>query len=337
MYEVVSGQSVWFGEALPTEVTRVWPGACVGDDMLLLSSFALEPLLTQTARVGSVIYVGPVVLGKLPLGEESLSTLTTQERSLSRVHPLMSGQDGYQGEPLGTVGALKRPLTSVDLEVLFEHKTKGEPFSTLAALVRPLSGVAGQVTIHVGPTGVRFITESALKLPLGQVDLPVLGPRQQSVEALAALVAGVVYAGPVGLLVLLEFAGGRETLATYGTQLRKLALPRVGLSVVDGEGAEVGEGGPTLQAREGGWCSMVLALVFGQVPGVLERAVTAGTMERSFPCVDELVSPHVRRAGEGLTARFAREGLLLVFCRGESDSVDCVGRIFSLVNFKRAR
>ena len=174
--------------------------------------------------------------------------------------------------------------------------------------------------LHVGPTGVSLVTKGALKLTLGQVDLSVLGPCQQSVKALAALLAGVVEAGPVGLLVLLELAGSGEALATNGAHLGKLALPLVRLPVVDGERAEVWEGGPTLLAREGGGGPMVLALVLGQVPGVLEGPVAAGAVERSLPGVRELVSPHVRCAGEGLSARFAREALLLSFRRWERNT-----------------
>ena len=56
------GQSVRFGEALPTEGTGVRANARVGDNVFLLSSLTLEALLTQTAGVRSVIHVGPVVL-----------------------------------------------------------------------------------------------------------------------------------------------------------------------------------------------------------------------------------------------------------------------------------
>lgn len=63
----------------------------MGKDMFLLGSFALEALLTLTARVGPVIHMGPVVLGKFTLGEEALPTLRAKEWSLSRVHSLMSG------------------------------------------------------------------------------------------------------------------------------------------------------------------------------------------------------------------------------------------------------
>lgn len=61
--------------------------------------------------------------------------------------------------------------------MFLEHETKGKPFSALATLVRPLTGVAGQVPLHVGPARIGLITERALELPLGQVYLPMLGPR----------------------------------------------------------------------------------------------------------------------------------------------------------------
>lgn len=55
--EIVSGQCVRFGEALPAVGAGVWAGAGVGDDMLLLGFLALETFVTLRAGVGPVIHM----------------------------------------------------------------------------------------------------------------------------------------------------------------------------------------------------------------------------------------------------------------------------------------
>lgn len=55
--EVVSGQRVWFGEALPAVGAGVWAGAGVGDDVLLLGFLTLESFVTLRAGVGPVVHV----------------------------------------------------------------------------------------------------------------------------------------------------------------------------------------------------------------------------------------------------------------------------------------
>ena len=72
-----------------------------------------------------------------------------------------------------------------------------------------------------------------LKLMLHLMHLPVLGAREQGVEAFAALLADVAFAGDVALPVLKQLGGSRETLAADGADLRQLALLRVRLLVVD--------------------------------------------------------------------------------------------------------
>lgn len=59
--EIVPGQRVRFGEALPAVGTGVRAGAGVGDDVFLLGFLALETFVTLRARVGPVIHVRPVM------------------------------------------------------------------------------------------------------------------------------------------------------------------------------------------------------------------------------------------------------------------------------------
>lgn len=123
--------------------------------------------------------------------------------------------------------------------------------------------------------------------------LPVLGAREQGVEAVAALLADVAFTGDMGLPVLEQLRGSWEALAADGADLRKLPLLRVRLLVVDGERAEVSEGAPTQLAGERNGCAMMFALMFGQIPRVLESSVTLRAMKWSLSGVSELVSPDV--------------------------------------------
>lgn len=150
----------------------------------------------------------------------------------------------------------------------------------------------------------------ALKLPFDLVQLSMQGARQQRVEPFVALVADVLLVGDVRLLVLRQVGGRGETLAADGADVRKLPLQRVNSLVVDGQRAQVGEGAPTELAGEGNGRATMFALMLGQVPRVLEGSLAQRAVERSLPCVGELVSPDVGGPGERLTARFTRQGLL---------------------------
>lgn len=86
-----------------------------------------------------------------------------------------------------------------------------------------------------------LLTVWTLEVLLHLVHLPVLGARQQGIEAVAALVADIALAVDVGFLVLEQVGGGGETLAADGTNLRELALLRMTCFMMDGERAEVGE------------------------------------------------------------------------------------------------
>lgn len=55
--EIVSGQCVGFGEALPAVGAGVRAGAGVGDDMFLLGFLALETFVTLRAGVGLVVHM----------------------------------------------------------------------------------------------------------------------------------------------------------------------------------------------------------------------------------------------------------------------------------------
>lgn len=59
--EIVPGQRVRFGKALPTVGAGEWTGAGVGDDMFLLGFLAFEPFVTLGAGVGLVIHMRPVM------------------------------------------------------------------------------------------------------------------------------------------------------------------------------------------------------------------------------------------------------------------------------------
>lgn len=65
--EVVSGQSVRFGEALAAVAAGVRAGPLVGDDVLLQGFLGLETLVTLRAGEGLLICVRPVMFGELPL------------------------------------------------------------------------------------------------------------------------------------------------------------------------------------------------------------------------------------------------------------------------------
>lgn len=65
--EVVSGQSVRFGEALSAVGAQVRAGAAVGNDVLLMSFFALESFVTLRAGVRPFVQVRPVMFGELSL------------------------------------------------------------------------------------------------------------------------------------------------------------------------------------------------------------------------------------------------------------------------------
>lgn len=308
--EVVSGQRVRFGEALPAEGAGVRAGAAVGHDVLLLRFLALEALVALRAGVGPVVHVRPVMFGKLPLRQKALPALRAEERFLPGVHPLVSGQHRHQREPLGAVGALERPLACVDAEVFHEHEAEREALAALVTLVRSLPGVGGQMPLHVRSPRVRLLTVRTLELTLHLVQLPVFGACEQRVEAFAALLADVAFTGDVGLPVLEQLGGRGEALAADGAHVRELVLLRVTLLVVDGECAQVGEGAPAQLAGEGDVHAVMFALVFGQIPRVLEGAVALRAVKRPLSGVSELVSPDVGRAGERLAACFTRERLL---------------------------
>lgn len=57
MDEVVSGEGVWFGEALPAVGAGVRAGTGVGKDVFLLGFLALKALVTLRAGVRPVIHV----------------------------------------------------------------------------------------------------------------------------------------------------------------------------------------------------------------------------------------------------------------------------------------
>lgn len=59
--EVVSGQCVRFGEALPADGAGVRAGAGVGDDMFLLRFLALKTFVALIAGVRPVVHVRPVM------------------------------------------------------------------------------------------------------------------------------------------------------------------------------------------------------------------------------------------------------------------------------------
>lgn len=63
--------------------------------------------------------------------------------------------------------------------------------------------------------------------------------------------------------------------------------------MVDGERAEVGEGAPAQLAGERNGHAVMFALVFGQIPRVLEGSVTLRAVKWSLSSVSELVSPDV--------------------------------------------
>lgn len=78
--------------------------------------------------------------------------------------------------------------------------------------------------LYIRSPSVRLLTVWALKLTLHLMHLPVLGARQQGVEAFAALLADVPFTGDVKLPVLEQLGGSGEALAADGADLRKLAL-----------------------------------------------------------------------------------------------------------------
>lgn len=205
----------------------------------------------------------------------------------------MSGQHRHQREPLGAVGALERPLPCVNTEVFHEHKAEREAFAALATLVRSLPSVRGQMPLYIRSTSVRFVTMRTLKLTLHLVHLPVLGASEQGVEAFAALPADVAFGGDVRLPVLEQLGGSGEAVAADGADLGELAVLRVRFLVMDGQCAEVSEGAPAQLAGERNGHTVVFALVFCQIPRVLEGSVTLRAMKWSLSGVRELVSPHV--------------------------------------------
>lgn len=198
----------------------------------------------------------------------------------------------------------------MNTEVFHEHKAEREAPVALVALVGFLPGVGGLMPLHVRSPSVRLLTVRTFKLMLHLMHLPMLGAGEQGVEALAALAADVALTGDVRLPVLEQLRGGGEALAADGADLRKLALRRVRALMVDGQRPQVSEGAPTQLAGESYGHVMIFTLVFGQIPRVLEGSVTLRAVKRSLSGVSELVSPDVRRPGERLTARVAREGLL---------------------------
>lgn len=175
-----------------------------------------------------------MVFRKLSLRQKTLPTLGAEERFLPGVHPLVSGQHRHQREPLWAVGALERPLACVNTEVFHEHKVEREPFVALVALVRTLPSVNGLMPLHIRPSSVCLLTVRTLKLMLHLMHLPVLGAREQGVEAFSALLADVAFTGDVGLPVLEQLGGSGKALAADGADLREPALLRVRLLVVDG-------------------------------------------------------------------------------------------------------
>lgn len=231
----------------------------------------------------------------------------------------MPGQHRHQGEPFGAVGALERPLSSVNTEVFHQHETEREALAALVTLVRPLPGVAGQVPLYVGPAGKGFITMRALKLCFDLMQLPMLRARQQGVEAFVALVADVLLAGDVRLLVLRQVGGCWETPAADGADVRKLAVLRVNRLVVDGQRAQVSEGAPAELAGEGDVCALVLALMLGQVPGVLEGSLAQRAVEGSLSSVGELVPADVRGPGKCLPTGLTGQSLLPAWGRRHAE------------------
>ncbi len=139
----------------------------------------------------------------------------------------------------------------------------------------------------------RLLTLRTFKLTLHLMQLSVLGACEQGVEAIPALLADVALGAYVSLLVVDQLRGSEEALAADGADLRKLALLRVIVLMVDSQSTEVGEGAPTQLAGERNGHAVMFALMFGQIPRVLEGAVTLRTMKRSLSCVSELMSPDV--------------------------------------------
>lgn len=147
--------------------------------------------------------------------------------------------------------------------------------------------------LYVRSPSVRLLTVWTLKLALHLMHLPVLGARQQGVEAFAALLADVPLTGDVKLPVLEQLRGSGKALAADGADLWKLALLRVRLLMVDSQGAQVSEGAPTQLAGERNSHAVMFTLVFGQIPRVLEGSVTPRAMKWPLSSVGELVSPDV--------------------------------------------
>lgn len=196
--------------------------------------------------------------------------------------------------------------------------------------MRPFPSVAGQVPLYVGPAGKGFVAVRTLELRFNLMLLPVQGARQQGVEALVALVAGVLLAGDVRPLVLRQLGGRLETLAADGADVRQPAVLRVSPLVVDGQRAQVSKGAPTQLAGEGNGRALMFALVLGQVPRVLEGSLAERAVKRSLSGVGELMPPHVRASGERLTTRFARQRLLPARGLGQVEFASTV-RLFRLV------
>lgn len=238
----------------------------MGDDVFLLGFLALEKLATLRARIGPVVHMYPVVFGQLPLRQKALPALGAEKRLLPGVHPLMSGQYRQQREPLWTVGALERPLACVNSEVFHEHKVERELLVAMFTLIRTLPRVRGQVPLHVRPPCERLLTLRTFELRLHVMDLPVLGARQQRVEAFAALLADVASGRDVGLLVLEQLGGCGEALAADGADLWEPGLLWVTLLVVDGQQTVLGEGALAQLAGEGDGHATVLAHMLGQIP-----------------------------------------------------------------------
>lgn len=71
------------------------------------------------------------------------------------------------------------------------------------------------MSLYVRPAGVRFLAVRAFELPLHLMDLPVLGAGEQSVEAVAALLADVATGADVGFPVLQQLGIGGEASAAY--------------------------------------------------------------------------------------------------------------------------
>lgn len=202
----------------------------------------------------------------------------------------MAFQDRHQGEALGAVFALVGPLPGVYHLVLLERRVEAKAAAALGALVRPLTGVGQLVPLDVSPPRVRLVALRALELPLAHVRLPVLGALQQGVEALAALLTLVLELVTVRLPVLDQGYRFREALATDGARVRH--GPLVALLVVGCQRAQVGEVGAARLAAEDA-LAVGLALVLGEVPGVLKGLLAVGAAEGTLPRVDQLVPAHV--------------------------------------------